>query len=347
MLGRLANRAAVSALTIQYLEGGVWLPQLALWLDAPRARKGPERVFVSHAHADHTAAHREVIFSAPTAELMRARIRGQRVEHTLSFGEGREFTGNQSSYRLTLLPAGHILGSAMALIEHAGHTLLYTGDFKTRPNLSSEPCDPALAVGCETLIMETTFGRPAYQFPPAERVLDDVIRFCREALADHATPVLLAYSLGKGQEVLCGLADCGLPIAIHPGVWRMTKIYEQFRCRFPPHELLEPDRAAGKVLICPPQAVKSSVVQKLGRVRTAIVSGWAVEPGCRFRYGTDAAFPLSDHADFPELIAFVKRVAPKTVLTLHGFAADFAQSLREVGFDARALSEHEQLRLAL
>src|SRR3989475_2615392 len=88
-------------------------------------------------------------------------------------------------------------------------------------------------------------------------------------------------------------------------------------------------------------------LRNLGRVRTAALTGWAVDPNCRFRCRTDAAFPLSDHADFSELIEFVKRVAPTRVFTLHGFAADFAQTLRETGFDARALSEEEQLALPL
>lgn len=335
------------ALNIQYREGGVWLPELDLWLDPHRARKGPERVFVSHAHSDHTAAHREVILSEPTSRLMQARLGGRRQEHVLAFGERREFAGNRGDYRITLLPAGHILGSAMALIEFQGERLLYTGDFKTRPNLCAEPCDPGLATGCESLIMETTFGRPRYQFPPGGEVMDQIVRFCRETMAGGATPVLLAYSLGKSQELLCGLADSGLSIMVHASTWKMTRVYTDCRRVIPPHELLDVERTAGKVLICPPQAGRAIWLQQAGAVRTAVVSGWAVESGCRFRYGADAAFPLSDHADFSELVGFVKRVAPGKVFTLHGFAADFARSLRELGVAAQALSEDEQLTLAL
>src|SRR5436305_3137480 len=91
----------------------------------------------------------------------------------------------------------------------------------------------------------------------------------------------------------------------------------------------------------------SAGLRRLGQVRTAVLTGWAVDPNCRFRYQTDAAFPLSDHADFEELIELVKKVAPKKVYTLHGFAADFAQTLRELGFDAQALSEQEQMNLDL
>src|SRR5439155_18377025 len=102
-----------------------------------------------------------------------------------------------------------------------------------------------------------------------------------------------------------------------------------------------------KVLLCPPNVVNSAMLRNLGKIRTAILTGWAVDPNCRFRYQCDAAFPLSDHADFPDLVEFVKRVKPKKIYTLHGFAADFAQTLRELGFEAQALSQNEQLVLPL
>src|SRR2546428_1384408 len=89
------------------------------------------------------------------------------------------------------------------------------------------------------------------------------------------------------------------------------------------------------------------MLRNLGPIRTAVLTGWAVDPNCRFRCQTDAAFPLSDHADFNELLELVKRVSPKQVFTLHGFAAEFAETLRHLGFDAQALSEEDQLALPL
>ncbi len=315
-----------------------------LWLDPHEPRTGSERVFVSHAHADHVEAHREIVLSAPTAKLMRARIGGQPIEHVLPFAETREFNAPAASYRLTLLPAGHIFGSAMALIEAEGQTLLYTGDFKLRRGLSAEPCEPRRA---DALIMETTYGRPEYLFPPTEDVLRGIIRFCREALDNDETAVLYGYSLGKSQELLCSLAEAGLPLVLHGSVYKLTKIYEQFGYCFPAYERYEAGRAKGKVLLCPPNASASAMLRNLGPVRTAVMTGWAMDPNCRYRYQADAAFPLSDHADFSDLVEFVKRVQPTRVYTLHGFAADFSGTLRELGFDAVALSEQEQMTLGL
>jgi DNA ligase-1 len=334
----------VSVLDIHFHNGGVHLPKLGLWLDAHDPQPGTERVFISHAHSDHTAPHREVIVSKPTSKLMFARTGGVRQEHVLRFGETATYEWNGAGFNITLFPAGHIFGSAMSLIEAGGQSLLYTGDFKLRPSLSAELCEPRHA---DILIMETTYGRPNYQFPPTEAVFQSILRFCNEALDNEETPVLLGYSLGKSQELLRSLADAGLPIMLHGAVHKLTKIYEQFGQAFPPYELYEAGTARGKVLICPPHVTNSAMLRKLGKIRTAILTGWAVDPNCRYRYQCDAAFPVSDHADFPDLVEMVKRVQPKKVYTLHGFAADFAQTLRDLGYDARALSEQEQFALDL
>jgi Cft2 family RNA processing exonuclease len=332
----------VSALTPHYHLGGVELPGLGLWLDPQRARAG--HVFVSHAHSDHIAAHQEVLLTEPTAWLMRHRLGGKRREKILAYGQSLDLVHDQTPFQLTLLPAGHILGSAMALVEARGESLLYTGDFKLRPGLAAEICEPR---GADYLIMETTFGLPRYVLPAESGVWQELIQFCRTTLAEGATPVLLAYSLGKSQELLAGLQAAGLPIALHKETAKLTRIYEHFGQQFPAYRIFDGRNAVDAVLIAPPQARRSVLFQQLDRVRTAVVTGWAIDSGCRFRSGTDAAFPLSDHADFPGLIELVKRVRPKKVFTLHGFAAPFARTLRELGFDAQALSEPEQLDLAL
>ena len=332
------------ALDFRFHRGGLHFPELGLWLDPHERQTGSERVFVSHAHSDHTAAHREVILSEPTARLMQSRLGGKRIEHLLTYGAPHRFDGAITPYDLTLLPAGHIFGSAMALVEAEGSSLLYTGDFKLRRSLTAEFCEPRRA---DVLVMETTFGRAKYAFPPTADVLRDVVRFCREAIDAGETPLLLSYSLGKSQELLRGLAEAGLPIMLHDTVHKMTKVYEQLGQSFPPYEPLDAARARGRVLFLPPSATRTALLQDLGRIRTAVITGWAMDSSCRYRSRADAAFALSDHADFPDLIELVKRVAPKKVFTLHGFAADFAATLRRLGYDAQALSEPEQLELSL
>src|SRR4051812_39680845 len=302
-------------------KNGVWLPQIGWHLDAhfPTSRS-----FVSHAHFDHLAMHREIICSEGTARLMRARMPGQRLEHVLPFGQAEQLTRDCA---ITLHPAGHIFGSAQSLLTHETHgTLLYTGDFKLRRGLSAEACATPPA---DTLIMETTYGKPQYVLPPTDRVLADIIRFCRNAIEDGETPVLFGYSLGKSQELLSSFANAKLPVMLHPQTCKLTEVYEEMGLTFPPYRSFSLPEVAGHVVICPPQSASSAFLKKISPRRTAVITGWALDAGAIYRYQCDAAFPLSDHADFTDLLRFVELVQPKRVLTLHGFAREFAQTLRE------------------
>jgi DNA ligase-1 len=318
-------------------ERGVYLPNEDIWLDPWDAKAF---AFVSHAHSDHIAPHDEIIVSERTARLMQARLPGERNEHVLNFGEKATIRGLD----ITLIPAGHIFGSAQFFLETASGSLLYTGDFKLRPGRSAEPAEWRHA---ETLIMETTFGLPRYRFPPTEEVVGQIVAFCRDALETGAVPVLLGYSLGKAQEILCALAGAGLKPMLHGTVHRMTRIYEQFGQSFCDYERYNANNVTGKVLICPPSVNRSRMLEKIPEKRVAMISGWAVEPSAIYRYQVDAAFPLSDHADYTDLVRFVELVKPKRVLTLHGFAAEFARDLRERGIEAWALSEENQMELTL
>jgi DNA ligase 1 len=224
---------------------GLYLPDHDLWLDPHFPRPF---AFVSHAHSDHTAPHREVILSDGTAALMNARLPGKRTEHILQYHETRAFRGGA----VTLLPAGHIFGSAQLHFETDAGSLLYTGDFKLRPGLSAEACEWRHA---QTLIMETTYGLPRYRLPPTKLVMEQMVEFCRDALEEGAVPVLLGYSLGKSQEILCAILNAGLTPMLHGSVWNMTEIYRALKPDFPTgYVRYAQGQVEGKVLVCPPSA---------------------------------------------------------------------------------------------
>jgi DNA ligase 1 len=329
-------RIRFCVISVRY-ERGVYLPAQNLWLDPWDVKRF---AFVSHAHSDHIAPHDEIILSERTARLMQARMPGKRNEHVLPFGERRSV----HHVDVTLLPAGHIFGSAQILVQTDSDSLLYTGDFKLRRGKSAEPAEWRRA---ETLVMETTYGLPRYRLPPTEQVVDQIVTFCREAIDEGDVPVLLGYSLGKAQEILCALDGAGLTPMLHGSVYKMTRIYEQSGQSFCEYVRYNANEVAGKVLICPPSANRSRMLEKIPRKRVAMISGWAMDPNAVYRYQVDAAFPLSDHADYIDLVRYVDLVQPKRVLTLHGFAAEFARDLRDRGLEAWALSEENQLELGL
>lgn len=317
---------------------GVELPAHGLWLDPHRASP---LAFVSHAHSDHLGAHSEVILTPATARFMKARMGGERKEHVLPYGV--PCVVNEA--RVTLVPAGHICGSSQLYLESAEGSLLYTGDFKLRASRSAELCEWRQA---DTLIMETTFGLPKYILPPTEEVIRDIIAFCRESLEASAVPVLYAYSLGKAQEIVWALLEQGLIPMLGPAAFRLTDICAELLPDFPQgYVKFDLARARGHVLVLPPGRKNKQLLESLEPKRTAVLTGWALNPSARFRYGTDAAFALSDHADYPDLLRYVELVRPRRVLTLHGYAAAFATDLRARGVEAWALSQENQLEFDL
>src|SRR5436309_15410372 len=261
------RRVNLPMLEVRY-DHGVYLPARDLWLDPWQPKRF---AFVSHAHSDHIAPHQEMILSERTARLLQARMPGTRVEHVLPFGEQRRI----HDVDLTLLPAGHIFGSAQLFLSTESETLLYTGDFKLRRGKSAEPAEWRQA---DTLVMETTFGLSRYRFPPTEQVINQIIAFCQDTIDDGGLPVLLGYSLGKAQEILCSLDGAGLTPMLHGSVYRMTRIYEQFGQSFCNYVRYNANEVAGKVLICPPSANRSQMLEKIPHRRVAMISGWAVDP---------------------------------------------------------------------
>jgi ATP-dependent DNA ligase I len=317
---------------------GVWLPPADLWLD-PRDMR--EFAFVSHAHSDHTGFHRRVLCTPATARLMQLRLSEDVAAfESLAFGEFKKF----DDWAATLFPAGHVLGSAQLLYQDCSGTLLYTGDFKLRNGLSSEP---AAIPQAETLVMETTYGLPRYQFPPTEETLGAMIKFCHETLEEGETPVLFGYALGKAQEILAALQTAQLPVMLHGAIARIARVYEDFGVVFPPYVQFEAKASRGHVIICPPAINGSRTLQLLHRPRTAALTGWAMDTGAVHRLQVDAAFPLSDHADYCDLLRYVEAVRPGRVLTLHGFAQEFARDLRSRGIEAWALTGPNQLELSI
>ncbi len=317
--------------TLEYRKG-VFVPEAGLWLD-PQGRK--PFAFVSHAHSDHTGRHERIFCSHATARLTAARLKLKPDRfQTARFGERVTFP----RWTGTLLPAGHVLGSAQLFFENEDGTFLYTGDFKRRRGLSSEATE---ACHADTLIIETTYGLPKYRFPPAEESILRLQSFCAEALADGQTPVLLGYSLGKAQEILKAVEGCGFPIMLHPAIAGMVAIYQECGMPMPACAPWNPGDSRGHAVICPPNA--TSAIREIPTRRMASVTGWAMDSWALRRMGVDAAIPLSDHADYGELLDHVQAVSPNKVLTLHGFAQEFARDLRRLGIEAWALTGPNQM----
>ena len=329
-----------SLIEVRY-QRGLYLPEIDFWIDPQGARA---RAFVSHAHADHFARHESVICSEMTASLLRQRFK---LGEDRLDAKGYHTPIDIEGYRMRMLPAGHIPGSAMLHVTRTkdNSTLLYTGDFKLRRGRTTPEAN---FLNADTLIMETTFGLPFYRFPNPMEVEAQLLGFIHDSLADGRTPLLLADSLGKTQEALAVLKDNDIEVLLHPVAVAMTEACREAGVGGLPEPVeFTGEVSEGQVIMAPPHALKTRRYREIENKRTAMLSGWALQPNARFRYGVDAMIPFSDHADHPALLECIQRVRPKRILTVHGFAKEFANELRSKGFDAWCAAGGDQLELPI
>ena len=249
-------------------ERGVYLPELDLWLDSLRKR---DFGLISHAHSDHTARHTQPVLT-PNTRLLLSDYLKRSEPITLEYGEPLD----RGDYTLALYPAGHCLGSAQALITNkiTGERLLYTGDFKARSSPINEPLMP---VECDTLVIESTYGKPEYVFPEEEAVLETAYKTLRMWLSKGERPVVQGWRLGKAQEIMHHLLAQGLDLVVEEGIFQVAEAYQEAGVKFPGEfTCLNGHWAEGQILVCPPGFRKSREMNLAFGKRYMELTGWAV-----------------------------------------------------------------------
>jgi Cft2 family RNA processing exonuclease len=336
----------VVPLPIELRPAGLYLPTLELHLDP---RSDVPSAFVSHAHFDHAGAHaREALTSYETRALVEARrevpLSGDvQIVPWDGFLERRMTDG--ATARLSIAPAGHVLGAAQLVIDHPGGRFVYTGDYQSGPAATHAEGKP---VACDELVIETTFGLPMFRFPDRAETLETMATYCDERIEAGETPVVVAYALGKAQEIARALTSRGIPVVAHGATMKVCRAYEALGVKVGVSEGLvrayadekKEGRAKadslGAALLVPPGS--GAMFRKRRSARVAYVSGWAVLDAAVERQRADAAFALSDHADHDDLVATVAWSGARVVYATHGDDASvFASLLRKRGIDARPL----------
>jgi Cft2 family RNA processing exonuclease len=309
-----------------HYDGGLKITAIDLAVDF---RRRQPRGFVSHAHTDHMARH-ELAFCTPATGALYQRRFGPRPTYAMPLGQTVELGG----VRLTAHPAGHVFGSAMLLVDDGCQRLLYTGDFKLSESATAEMAAPPPA---DVLVMECTYGDPRYRLPPRDEAIGQLVAIVLGVLNAGRIPVIEAYVLGKAQEVTKILASRGLAVVQHPLVHEISRVYEDYGCPLGRVDVYDDRPLAGVVVVAPPRWQKGAALPGMrGAVRIG-VTGWAADPGWRLRRGYDYAVPLSDHADYDELIECVERVGARAVYCTHG-PEGFVQQLRSLGHNAHPLA---------
>lgn len=294
---------------------GIYVRPADVWIDPSVA---VSNAVITHGHADHARAGHNHVWATPQTHGIMALRYGLDIadqsSRAIDYGDGFEKDG----VRFSLHPAGHVLGSAQILIEHAGERIIVTGDYKRR---ADPTCAIFTPVKCDIFTTEATFGLPVFTHPPIEREIGRLI----DAVVGAPERCVLvgAYALGKAQRVIAELRRAGWhnPIYLHGAMVRMCEFYEQNGVvlgELVPVSQAKNDQLRGNIVIAPPSALHDRWSQKLPDPITALASGWMMIRQRARQKLVELPLIISDHADWNELTQTIVDVSPSETWVTHG-----------------------------
>jgi putative mRNA 3-end processing factor len=294
-----------------------------------------ERAVITHAHADHARPGSRVYLGAECARpVLRTRLGEEASIEGLAYGESRTI----GDAKVSLHPAGHVLGSAQVRVEHRGEVWVVSGDYKLEPDPTCAPFEP---VRCHAFVTESTFGLPIYRWAPPDALFAQVNRWWRGNAQAGRASVIFAYAFGKAQRILASVDASIGPIVVHGAVEALNAGYRECGVALPETKRVDdfPPRHdfAGALVIAPPSAQSSPWLRRFGDYSDAFASGWMAIRGARRRRAVDQGFALSDHADWLGLNRAIAATGAERVFVTHGSTTVLVRWLNELGLEAHPM----------
>ncbi len=292
---------------------GIHVVPADCWIDPSQP---VANALVTHGHADHArGGHGRTVATPETLAIMELRYQTREGALPVAYGEP---IGLPGGVNVTFVPAGHVLGSAQIVLEHAGERVVVTGDYKRMPDPT---CPPFEVVPCDVFVTEATFGLPVFCHPPIEREIGKLLK-AREDRPERCV-LVGAYALGKAQRLIAELRRAGHHdvIWLHGAMERMCRLYEEFGVDLGALRLVgdaTKEELRGAIVVCPPSALNDRWSRRLPDPLTAMASGWMrVRQRARQRM-VELPLVISDHADWGELTATIEEVDPAESWITHG-----------------------------
>lgn len=295
---------------------------------------------VTHGHSDHARwGSKSYLTAKPGVPILQHRLGSNAKIEGIDYRKSLSHNG----VKISLHPAGHILGSAQIRIEYGGEVCVVSGDYKLEDDGTCLPFEP---IRCHTFVTESTFGLPIYRWSPQAKIFSQINKWWRENQKRERTSVLFAYALGKAQRILSGLDPSIGPIFVHGAVQRFLPVYENAGVKLPATMRADAENmkaARGKAfVIAPGSADNSPWLRKFGDVSTAFASGWMQIRGARRRRSLDRGFVLSDHADWEGLLQTIRATEADNIWVTHGYTGQLVRWLRDNGKQAEIVETRFQ-----
>jgi putative mRNA 3-end processing factor len=313
---------------LELAEHGLHCPSGGFYIDP----WGPvDRAIVTHAHAGHARPGAANYLTArPGERLLRARLGPDAAIQAVEYGESLTF----GDARVSLHPAGHMLGSAQVRIEQAGEVWVVSGDYKLTPDPTCAPFEP---LRCHTFVTEGTFGLPIFRWPAEGEVIAAIHTWWRANQEAGRSSLLFGHPQGKAQRLLALLDPSIGPILTHPAVEQITEIYRGQGIALAPTAPLGDRAAWSRALILAPPSAQGQRTALPHLASTALASGWMRIRGTRRRRSLDRGFVLSDHADWNGLLRAVDESRAECVWVTDDYRAPMVRWLEEHGRKALAV----------
>lgn len=293
--------------------------------------KPVDKAVITHAHSDHARiGSKHYLCHTQCKPLLQLRL-GDNNYQTLEWEEGIFMDG----VKVSLHPAGHMIGSSQIRIEYKDEVWVVSGDYKVEDDGLSGKFEP---VKCHTFITESTFGLPIYNWKLQHEIFQNIKDWIGKNKEAGKTSVFIAYSLGKAQRLLQCLPETGLPIFVHGAIWNAHEAITRSGFSLPDVKRVSPEipkeSYAGNIIIAPSGAESSPWIKRFSPYAVGVCSGWMQVRGNIRRRNADAGFALSDHADWKGLLQAINATGATKVFVTHGFQSVLSRYLTEKGIES-------------
>jgi putative mRNA 3-end processing factor len=316
---------------------GLYCPPGDFYIDPVRP---VARAVITHGHADHARAGHEAVLATPeTLAIMAARYGAGHAPSTQAAPYGVKTAIDETT--LWLAPAGHVLGSAQAVVEWKGLRMVVSGDYKRRRDPTCALFEP---VPCNVFISEATFGLPVFRHPDDAGEIGRLLASVRQF--PERTHLVGAYALGKAQRVIGLLREAGYEetIFLHGAMTALCDLYERHGVRLGPlapttiEDRADKTRWAGTIVLAPPSAFSDRWARRFPDPLDCFASGWMRVRQRAKQRGVELPLIISDHADWDELTQTVQDIAPEELWITHGREEALVRWAELNGVKARALA---------
>ena len=290
---------------------------------------------ITHAHSDHArVGMKKYLCHKFTEPILRLRLGTDIKVQTVNYNEILTING----VKVSLHPAGHIIGSAQVRMEYKGKVTVVSGDFKIQDDGLSTPFEP---IRCHDFITESTFGLPIYNWLEVSQINQNLVEWVLNNKEKGINSIIIGYALGKAQRIMNAVKDISVPY-VHYAISKINNAFLENGIQLPAYQTIDfqnkPKDMQGEVIIVPPSLFGSTMLKGIPRAFTAICSGWMQVRGARRWRSADAGFAISDHADWAGLLKAVQETNAQRVYVTHGFKSELSRYLNELGIESHEIT---------